>query len=105
MDLTGRDPAASDGGRQARCRNEYATQTRHQCLARASALRMRYVSNPSRVFPSWEQVSTGQLVRMAPIYQEMRVPDQAQQSFTLLDAFVPISNQSQIQTSHISPRT
>jgi uncharacterized membrane protein (UPF0182 family) len=45
-----------------------------------------------------QQVSTGQLVRMAPIYQEMRVPDQAQQSFTLLDAFVPISNQSQIQT-------
>ncbi|MBF6555064.1 MAG: UPF0182 family protein [Acidimicrobiales bacterium] len=45
-----------------------------------------------------QQVSTGQLVRMAPIYQEMRVPNQAQQSFTLLDAFVPISNQSQIQT-------
>jgi hypothetical protein len=45
-----------------------------------------------------QQVSTGQLVRMAPIYQEMRVPNQTQQSFTLLDAFVPISNQSQIQT-------
>ncbi|MHB1713164.1 MAG: UPF0182 family protein, partial [Acidimicrobiales bacterium] len=43
-------------------------------------------------------VSTGQLVRMAPIYQEMRIPGQAHQSFTLLDAFVPVSSQSQIQT-------
>jgi uncharacterized membrane protein (UPF0182 family) len=45
-----------------------------------------------------QTVSTGQLVRMAPIYQEMRVPGQTQQSFTLLDAFVPVSGQSQIQT-------
>ena len=45
-----------------------------------------------------QQVSTGQLVRMAPIYQELRVPGQAQQSFSLLDAFVPVSGQSQIQT-------
>jgi uncharacterized protein len=45
-----------------------------------------------------QQVSTGQLVRMAPIYQVMRVPDQSQQSFALLDAFVPVSQQSQIQT-------
>ncbi len=45
-----------------------------------------------------QQVSTGQLVRMAPIYQELRVPGQAQQSFNLLDAFVPVSGQSQIQT-------
>lgn len=45
-----------------------------------------------------QQVSTGQLVRMAPIYQEMQVPGQAQQSFNLLDAFVPVSGQSQIQT-------
>jgi uncharacterized membrane protein (UPF0182 family) len=43
-------------------------------------------------------VSTGQLVRMAPIYQELRVPGQTQQSFTLLDAFVPVSSGSQIQT-------
>jgi hypothetical protein len=43
-------------------------------------------------------VSTGQLVRMAPVYQEIRVPGQTQQSFTLLDAFVPVSTQSQIQT-------
>ncbi len=35
---------------------------------------------------------------MAPIYQELRVPGQAQQSFSLLDAFVPVSGQSQIQT-------
>jgi uncharacterized membrane protein (UPF0182 family) len=45
-----------------------------------------------------EVVSTGQLVRMSPIYQELRVPGQTQQSFTLLDAFVPVSAGSQIQT-------
>ncbi len=45
-----------------------------------------------------EEVSTGQLVRMAPIYQVMKVPGQNEQSFNLLDAFVPISGQSQIQT-------
>ena len=45
-----------------------------------------------------QQVSTGQLVRMAPIYQELQVPGQTQQSFSLLDAFVPVSGQSQIQT-------
>ena len=44
------------------------------------------------------EVSTGQLVPMAPIYQVMKVPGQNQQSFNLLDAFVPISGQSQIQT-------
>ena len=45
-----------------------------------------------------EVVSTGQLVRMAPIYQVMQVPGQSTQSFNLLDALVPISGQSQIQT-------
>ena len=45
-----------------------------------------------------QQVSTGQLVRMAPIFQELRVPGQTQQSFALLDAFVPVSQSSQIQT-------
>ncbi len=45
-----------------------------------------------------QQVSTGQLIRMAPIYQEMRIPGQVNQSFNLLDAFVPVSSQSQIQT-------
>jgi uncharacterized protein len=45
-----------------------------------------------------QEVSTGQLVRMSPIYQELRVPGQSQQSFNLLDAFVPVSGQSQIQT-------
>ena len=43
-------------------------------------------------------VSTGQVQRMTPIYQVMRYPGQLQQSFTLLDAFVPVSSQSQIQT-------
>ena len=45
-----------------------------------------------------QMVSTGQLVRMAPIYQELQVPGQTHQSFNLLDAFVPVSGQSQIQT-------
>jgi uncharacterized membrane protein (UPF0182 family) len=45
-----------------------------------------------------QQVSTGQLVRMAPIYQVLQVPGEAQQSFNLLNAFVPVSGQSQIQT-------
>jgi uncharacterized membrane protein (UPF0182 family) len=45
-----------------------------------------------------EPVSTGQVVKMAPIYQELEVPGQTQQSFTLLDALVPVSNSSQIQT-------
>ncbi len=45
-----------------------------------------------------EEVSTGQLVRMAPIYQVLQVPGQSEQSFNLLDAFVPVSSQSQIQT-------
>lgn len=45
-----------------------------------------------------ELVSTGQLVRMAPIYQVLRLPGQTKQSFNILDAFVPVSSQSQIQT-------
>ncbi len=45
-----------------------------------------------------QPVSTGQLVRMAPIYQELRIPGQAKQSFNLLDALVPVSAGSQIQT-------
>ena len=43
-------------------------------------------------------VSTGQLVRMSPIYQVLRIPGEAGQSFNLLDAFVPVSSGSQIQT-------
>lgn len=43
-------------------------------------------------------VSTGQLVRMSPIYQMMRIPGEAEQSFNLLNAFVPVSSGSQIQT-------
>ena len=41
-----------------------------------------------------QEVSTGQLVRMAPIYQELKVPGQNNQSFNLLDAFVPISGKA-----------
>ena len=43
-------------------------------------------------------VSTGQLVRMSPIYQVLRIPGETTQSFNLLDAFVPVSTTgSQIQ--------
>ncbi len=63
--------------------------------------------SPSQALPTTlttnaqgQEVSTGQVQRMAPIYQVMRypTPGQIQQSFTLLDAFVPVSSQSQIQT-------
>jgi uncharacterized protein len=61
--------------------------------------------SPSQALPTTlttnaqgQVVSTGQVQRMAPIYQVMRYPGQLQQSFTLLDAFVPVSTQSQIQT-------
>ena len=43
-------------------------------------------------------VSTGQVVRMSPIYQELQIPGDPGQSFSLLDAFVPVSSSSQIQT-------
>jgi len=43
-------------------------------------------------------VSTGQLVRMSPIYQVMRIPGETTQSFNLIDALVPVSSGSQIQT-------
>lgn len=59
----------------------------------SQALQTTYTTNAEG-----QQVSTGQVVPMAPIYQELRVPGQSQQSFNLLDAFVPISGQSQIQT-------
>ncbi len=61
--------------------------------------------SPSQALPTTlttnaqgQQVSTGQVQPMAPIYQEMQVPGQTPQSFTLLNAFVPVSKQSQIQT-------
>jgi uncharacterized membrane protein (UPF0182 family) len=43
-------------------------------------------------------VSTGQLVKMSPIYQILRIPNAPTQSFNLLDALVPVSTTgSQIQ--------
>ncbi len=45
-----------------------------------------------------EVVSTGQIVRMSPLYQVFEQPGQSHQSFTILDAFVPVSSQSQVQT-------
>jgi len=43
-------------------------------------------------------VSTGQVARMAPIYELFKVPGQSSQSFSLVDAFVPVSKGDQIQT-------
>jgi len=43
-------------------------------------------------------VSTGQQVRMSPIYEEMKIPGQSNESFDLLDAMVPYSTNNQIQT-------
>jgi len=43
-------------------------------------------------------VSTGQLVRMSPIYEVMKTPGQTNESFDLLDALVPYSTNNQIQT-------
>jgi uncharacterized membrane protein (UPF0182 family) len=61
--------------------------------------------SPSQAAPTTQTVnaegqvvSTGQLVRMPPIYQVLRIPGQTTESFNLLDAFVPVSTTSQIQT-------
>ena len=43
-------------------------------------------------------VSTGQIARMAPIYELFQVPGQSTQTFNLVDAFVPVSQGDQIQT-------
>ncbi len=43
-------------------------------------------------------VSTGQQVRMAPIYQVLKIPGESAQSFNLIDALVPSSGGNQIQT-------
>jgi len=45
-----------------------------------------------------EVVSTGQLVRMSPLYQVLKIPGESTQSFNLIDALVPVSGGSQIQT-------
>lgn len=43
-------------------------------------------------------IGTGQIQRMAPIYQVLQVPGQSATSFNLMDAFVPVSSNDQIQT-------
>jgi hypothetical protein len=61
--------------------------------------------SPSQALPSTlttngqgAVVSTGQVARMAPIYELFQVPGQHTQSFNLVDAFVPVSKGDQIQT-------
>jgi uncharacterized protein len=43
-------------------------------------------------------VSTGQIARMAPLYQVLRIPGQANVSFNLINAFVPVSQGDESQT-------
>jgi uncharacterized membrane protein (UPF0182 family) len=43
-------------------------------------------------------IGTGQIQRMAPIYQVLQVPGQSRVSFNLMDAFVPVSSNDQLQT-------
>ena len=45
-----------------------------------------------------QPVSTGQVLRMSPLYQVLTVPGETGLSFTLMDAFVPVSGGDQIQT-------
>jgi hypothetical protein len=61
--------------------------------------------SPSQALPSTlttngqgAVVSTGQVARMAPIYELFQVPGQHTQTFNLVDAFVPVSKGDQIQT-------
>jgi len=56
------------------------------------------LATTSTVNAQGQVVSTGQLVRMSPIYQVLRIPGETDQSFNLLDALVPVSSGSQIQT-------
>lgn len=45
-----------------------------------------------------QAVSTGQVARMAPLYQVLQVPGEQGLSYNLMDAFVPVSQGDQIQT-------
>ena len=45
-----------------------------------------------------QPVSTGQVARMAPLYQVLQVPGEQGLSYNLMDAFVPVSQGDQIQT-------
>ncbi len=45
-----------------------------------------------------QAVSTGQVQRMAPLYQVLQVPGEQGLSYNLMDAFVPVSGGDQIQT-------
>jgi uncharacterized membrane protein (UPF0182 family) len=44
------------------------------------------------------QTQIGQVQRMSPVYEVFQVPGQQQQSYNLVDAFVPVSRGDQIQT-------
>ena len=67
-------------------------------IARRPARRRRRCHHPAPPTPRASRSPPASWSRMAPIYQELQVPGQTQQSFNLLDAFVPVSGQSQIQT-------
>jgi uncharacterized protein len=44
------------------------------------------------------QVVQGQVVRMSPIYQVLRIPGQSSVSFNIMEAYVPVSQNDNIQT-------
>ena len=61
--------------------------------------------SPDQALPTTQQTNAqgvatgpGQVTRMSPIYELFQVPGQTQQSFNLVDAFVPVSKGDQIQT-------
>ena len=56
------------------------------------------LANTTTTNAQGQTVYADQLVRMAPIYQVLQVPGQTAQTYNLLDAFVPVSTQNQIQT-------
>jgi hypothetical protein len=56
------------------------------------------LANTTTTNAQGQTVYTNQIVRMSPIYQVLQVPGQTTQTYNLLDAFVPVSTQNQIQT-------
>ncbi|HLX89878.1 MAG TPA: UPF0182 family protein, partial [Acidimicrobiales bacterium] len=59
----------------------------------SAALAQTYTTNAQG-----QTVTTGQVARMAPLYQVLQVPGEQGLSFNLMDAFVPVSQGDQIQT-------
>lgn len=48
--------------------------------------------------PQGQLVSTGQTQRMSPLYQVTQIPGESSPTFNIMDAYVPVSGDNQIQT-------